>query len=224
MELIRICPTEGCCKEIHYSRKDSYKNAINKNTICAKCNRKKRGAIYSKSLDDSIISKVLSIYYDKTKTLTVIANECDIAFETLNKIVKENKLPQLEREGKTIDRVDSYKKCFKTRYGIEYEEFLKTKSIFDNYKTKVKYYTGKTVKKFANYIIDLDKVSRGENGYHIDHMVSIKDCFLNNIDPKIAADEINLRAIPRNENLSKGPKSLFTPEILLNNVIERNNH
>ena len=224
MELIRICPNENCLRKIHYNRKDSYNNAINKKTICAKCTRAKRGAIYTKSFDGEIIDRVLNIYYDKTKVLTTIADECGIAFETLNKIIKTNNLPQLERESKVINRENSYKKMFKTKYGIEYDDFLKNKPIFDKYKSKVKYYTNKTIKKFAKYIDGVDKVGRGVNDYHIDHIVSIKECFLNNIDPIIVADEINLRAIPRFENLSKGAKSLYTPEILLNNVTERNNN
>jgi hypothetical protein len=224
MKYIRICPTNGCGNEISYNRKDSYKNAINKNCVCPKCNRAKRGAIYYKFLDDSIVKSVLSIYYDKNKTLTIIADECNISFETLNKIIKSNKLPPIKRENKIIDRAESYRKMFKSRYGIEYDEYLKTKPIFDKYKTKVKYYTGKTVKKFGKYIDNLDKVGKGENAYHIDHIVSIKECFINNVDPKIAADSINLRAIPWYENLSKGTDSLFTAEILVSNVTERNKY
>lgn len=224
MKYIRICPTIDCGKEISYSRKDSYKNAENKNCICAKCNRTNRGSIYTKFLDDSIINLVLSIYYDKKKTLTIIADECNISFETLKKIIKLKNLPQLDREGKIIDRNESYNKMFKSKYGIEYEEYLKTKPLFDKYKTKVKYHTSKTVKKFAKYIDYLDKVGKGDNDYHVDHIVSIKECFINNIDPVIASDSTNLRAIPRKENLSKGANSLFTAEILLTNVTERNNN
>ena len=224
MKYIRICPTNGCGNEISYSRKDSYKNAEGKNCICAKCNRAKRGAVYSKFLDDSVINLVLSVYYDKKKTLTMIANECNISFETLNKIVKLKNLPQLDREGKTIDRGESYKKMFKSKFGIEYEEYLKTKPLFDKYKTKVKYHTSETVKKFAKYIDGLDKVGKGEDDYHVDHIVLIKECFINNIDPLIASDSTNLRAIPRKQNLSKGANSLFTAEILLANVTERTNN
>lgn len=224
MKYVRICPTIGCGKEISYSRKDSYKNAENKKCICAKCNRAKRGSIYSKFLDDSVINLVLSIYYDKKKTLTMIADECQISFETLNKIIKLKNLQQLDREGKAIDRDKSYKKMFKSKFGVDYEEYLKTKPLFDKYKTKVKYYTSKTVKNFGKYIDDLDKVGKGENDYHVDHIVSIKECFINNIDPVIASDSTNLRAIPRKENLSKGANSLFTAEILLANVTERNNN
>jgi phage terminase large subunit len=75
MKYIRICPTNGCGNEISYSRKDSYKNAEGKNCICAKCNRAKRGAVYSKFLDDSVINLVLSVYYDKKKTLTSVIAE-----------------------------------------------------------------------------------------------------------------------------------------------------
>jgi hypothetical protein len=224
MEFKRNCPNEGCSREITYNRKDSYKNAINKNTICAKCNRLKRGSVYNKFLNDKIVNKILNIYYDKTKILTEIAIECEISFETLNKIIKLENLPQIKRDSKVIDREASYRKIFKTKYGIDYDEFIKDKPIFDRYKNKVKYLTTKTVKKFHKYIFNIDKIGKGENDYHIDHIVSIKDCFLNNIDPSIASDIINLRAIPRNENLSKGSNSIFTAEILLHNVNERNNN
>jgi DNA-binding Lrp family transcriptional regulator len=224
MEYIRICPITGCGNEISYNRKDVYKNAINKNTICTKCCRAKRGSIYSKSLDEKIINLVKSKYYDVNKTLNMIADECNISFETLKKIIKNKNLPKIKRIGKIINRVDSYQKMFKTKFGIDYDEFLKNKNDFDRYKGRVKYYTNKTVKKFSKNIKNLNKVGRGEFDYHIDHIASIKECYLANIEPEIVADIINLRAIPSKENLSKGFNSIFSPEILLLNVNERKNN
>jgi hypothetical protein len=220
----RICPTIGCNRVISYKRKDVYKFAIKKNTLCSKCAKKIRKSVYNKYLDKSIINKILSIYYDKEKTLKIIANECGIKFDTLSKIIKLKNLPKIKRIGKIIDRGESYQKMFKTKFGLSYDEYLLTKPEFYRYKGRVKYYTNKTIKKFKNYIPNLDKVGKGPNDYHIDHMVSIKDCYIANIEPYIVADIINLRSIPRNDNLSKGPKSLFSTEILSNNVTERNNN
>jgi hypothetical protein len=220
----RKCPTDGCGENITYTRKDSYKSTTNKNTLCMKCNRKKRGGVNIKYLNEGIISKVLSIYYDKTKTLKTIAIECGIKYDTLNKIIKLKNLPIIKRDHKYIDRNKSMVKMFKTKYGIEYDEYLKTKSEFYKYKSRVKYYTKKTIKQCSTQIENLDKVGKGLNDYHIDHIVSIKDCFMVNLDVKIVADIINLRAIPSFENLSKGSSSLFSPQMLLINVTERINN
>jgi len=43
--------------------------------------------------------------------------------------------------------------------------------------------------------------------YHIDHIYSISDGFINNIEPKIIASIHNLRVISKNQNLKKGKNS-----------------
>jgi hypothetical protein len=214
------CPNIDCGNTIGYSRKDSYKSSLKKNSECLKCVRKKRGSISDKFKCNKTFKKVLYLYYDLDKTLIDIAKEVELSFETLNKMLKYRNLPKLNRNIKKHDRFESYKKTFKSRYGIPYDEYLKTKSDFYRYKGRVKYYTQKTIKEWGVFIGDLTKVGRGKGFHHVDHIVSIKDCFDYNVDPKIVADIINLRVIPEEENLSKNSNSIFSPEILVKNVNE----
>lgn len=218
------CPNINCSNIIGYSRKDSYKNSLKKNSECLKCVRKKRGGISEKFKSDKLFNNVLYIYYDLDKTLIEIAKEVGISFETLNKMLKYRNLPKLKRNKKEFNRFKSYKKTFKSRYGISYDEYLKTKSEFYKYKSRVKYYTQKTIKEWGVFIGDLNKVGRGKGFHHVDHIVSIKDCFDYGVDPKIVSDIINLRVIPEEENLSKNSNSLFSPEILVKNVNESKKH
>jgi hypothetical protein len=192
----RECPNEDCNNVIGYTRKDSYDNSIKKSSKCMKCIRKERGAN--------------------------IAKEVNLSFETLNKMIKYRNLPKLKRNKKEFNRFDSYRKTFKTRYGITYDEYLKTKDDFYKYKGRVKYYTKKTTKEWGVFIGDLNKVGKGKRAHHVDHIASIKDCFDYGVDPKIVSDIINLRVILGDDNLSKGSNSIFTPEILVKNVIESN--
>lgn len=220
----RDCPSDGCDNIIGYSRKDSFKNAKNKNTICQECTRKKRGEIYNKYRDLDLHKKYLTIYYNKNKTVKEITKELGISFTTFKKIREYLNLPKIKRKKKEFDRRAAYKKAFKTRTGVDYNEFLKTLPDFKKYKGRVKYYTNKTIKTWGVLIGDLNKVGTGDDAHHVDHIVSIKDCFLSSIEPDIVADLINLRVIPKKENLSKGSNSLFSPEMLKFNVTEARNN
>jgi hypothetical protein len=51
--------------------------------------------------------------------------------------------------------------------------------------------------------------------FHIDHIYSISDGFINNIDYRIIASHHNLRVITKDENLKKGSKSDITSDELL---------
>jgi hypothetical protein len=220
----RICPNKGCGIIIHYNSKDSYRLANKNESFCMKCAQKLSKNKNPRYLNTDINNNVLNIYYDKSKTLKKIAVECNISFTTLLKIIKNNNLPMLKRQVKHIDRNESFLKMFKTKYGIEYKDYLETKSEFEKYRARVKYYTNKTLKTYSNFFTDLDKIGKSDTSYHVDHIVSVKECFLNKVEPIITADFINLRIIPRYENLSKGSKSLFSCEILVKNVNERNNN
>lgn len=53
--------------------------------------------------------------------------------------------------------------------------------------------------------------------YHIDHIFSISDGYLNNVNPDVVASICNLRVITSQENLKKGKKS----EISLSELMEK---
>ena len=219
---LRTCP--NCNNIINYKRKDVLKQAIKNNTVCSKCAKKMRPTPNLKYLNEQIINQVLEIYFDEKKTLKQIASECNIKFDTLQKIISLKNLPKIKRVIKDFNRNLSYKKMFKTKFGLEYDEYLEKRPEYLRYKGRVKYYTNKTIKKWGVLIGDISKVKKGKNGYHVDHIVSIKDCYLANIEPYIVADIINLRVIKSSENLSKGANSLFSPDILKTNVLECENN
>ena len=56
------------------------------------------------------------------------------------------------------------------------------------------------------------------NGVSRDHMYSVKDGFLNNVDPKIIAHPANCRLIRQGENASKKNKSCITLTELLERI------
>lgn len=60
-----------------------------------------------------------------------------------------------------------------------------------------------------------DNHCRNENAYHLDHIVSVLDCYRFNIPPQIAGNIVNLRFIHWKENLSKFSKSDMTVQLLL---------
>ena len=56
------------------------------------------------------------------------------------------------------------------------------------------------------------------NGVSRDHMYSVKEGFLNKVDPKILAHPANCRLIRHNDNVSKGSSSTITLEQLLERI------
>ena len=70
---------------------------------------------------------------------------------------------------------------------------------------------------------DLSKLEnfekRGRAGitgaFHLDHIYSIKEGFLNNVNPEVIASLVNLRFIPFEENISKKEKCDMDLETLL---------
>ena len=59
----------------------------------------------------------------------------------------------------------------------------------------------------------------GQGGYHVDHILSIKYCFNNNIPAEVCGDYSNLRTMEASANISKSTKLVIdTPPELLNHI------
>jgi hypothetical protein len=86
---------------------------------------------------------------------------------------------------------------------------------FKIYNKKVRYLTrfnfNKNLEKIENSKLKLNDSKK----FHIDHIYSISDGFINNIDYRIIASHHNLRVITKDENLKKGSKSDITSDELL---------
>jgi hypothetical protein len=86
-------------------------------------------------------------------------------------------------------------------YDYYYNEYL---PAFESYRRKV---WAVTKKQPLETLENFDKRGRGNNGYHVDHIVSISDGFKNNIEPEVIGHIKNLRMLLGRENISKGPRS-----------------
>lgn len=85
---------------------------------------------------------------------------------------------------------------------------------FKKYRHKVERLTNKTVLFYKDFIHDLNK--RGKE-YHLDHRYSIKQGFIEDIDPEIIASFINLEIISAETNCSKRADCSISKEYLLLN-------
>jgi len=93
------------------------------------------------------------------------------------------------------DRIDRYRNTIGSICDIE---------SFICYKKECYRISNINIKLYGNLINDIEK--RGYE-YHLDHIYSVKDGFVNNVDPSIIGHYLNLRIISRIENLSKGSRS-----------------
>ena len=101
--------------------------------------------------------------------------------------------------------------CYYESIRIPFEKIEK----FEKYSQKVRSLTRFVFNK-NKPLIDIDGLKTSyPSDYHIDHIYSISDGFLNNVDPKIISSVNNLRVISKDRNLKKGRKSDLTLDILL---------
>lgn len=98
---------------------------------------------------------------------------------------------------------------------------LMTKNGYKRYRQLVHMMTRQTYKDYKHVInpSDFKRTTKGTNGYHLDHIISIKYCFLHNIPLEICSDYRNLRLLPWQQNIKKKTKpsarfpSIFYPYI-----------
>jgi hypothetical protein len=86
---------------------------------------------------------------------------------------------------------------------------------FEKYSKKVRYLTRSNFLKYKKFIHQSIFKEVDSSNYHIDHIYSISDGFLNKVKPEIISSFINLRVISKKENLTKGRKSEISLEKLM---------
>ncbi len=129
------------------------------------------------------------------------------------------------------------KKTLIEKYGSEnYNNPDKTKStrisngtqiddtLINNFKDYKKVAMNRTITIYSNNkkIINANNLKRAKKEYHIDHIYSIKQGFLNNIPLEIITHPCNLQMIHYKENLIKQDSCWITLESLLLNIINSN--
>lgn len=88
-----------------------------------------------------------------------------------------------------------------------HEESLKYKEPLDAYTKRVRVLTEATYREHKDLINPLNypRLRAGqEDGYHLDHIRSISECFHNNVPPEECAHYTNLQMLPWADNISKG--------------------
>lgn len=58
----------------------------------------------------------------------------------------------------------------------------------------------------------------GQQTYHVDHKLSLVDCYYADLSVEVASHPANLRVIPASENVSKGKYSIITVEELYKQI------
>jgi hypothetical protein len=152
----------------------------------------------------------------------------EIDSETGLTIIETSKLKRettyLERYGfKHYFQTDEFKEKYKNKmlekYG--YENYFQTdiflnsigkkrienKSDFQKYSNKIRFLTEKTFN--SNFDIICHLFFRGKE-YHLDHIYSIYDGFINSVDPLIMSSIVNLQLLPKKTNLEKSSNSWQT--------------
>lgn len=90
-----------------------------------------------------------------------------------------------------------------------HEETYHLKSGFDAYKQKVYKLTRESYKKFMEEINphNYQRVLSGGNGYHLDHIISVRNSFDLGVPPEVCADYRNLRMVEWKNNNQKWKRS-----------------
>ena len=101
--------------------------------------------------------------------------------------------------------------------GVSYDEYLKNLPKFKKYKRRV---LSTTNKQPINKLMNFEKrgVSGCDGAYHLDHKYSILMGFINNINPDIIGNILNLEFIPWEENLKKRTNCSITEKELKNMI------
>lgn len=110
------------------------------------------------------------------------------------------------------------RKQIESQTGMDYDYYYNEHlPAFLSYRRKV---WAITKKQPLETLDNFSKRGRGNHGYHVDHIVSIRDGFRNNIEPEIIGSIHNLRMMLGRDNIMKGPRSDMSVNELLNKMEE----
>lgn len=114
---------------------------------------------------------------------------------------KYNKPPCTSCGGK--ERIAKAMKVYKQTHGRTYDE-----QLFEDYSARVRAESEVTYRKYES-IINPDGEVRGRNvgSWHLDHKMSIRDCFLHSIPVELAGSILNLTMLETLDNLKKSATS-----------------
>lgn len=193
------------------------------------CSRSCANSYSAKHVDHKNISVGVKRYYQE-HSMTLTQKEvrkckwCDSEFETTNKRDAQCCSPSCAAKYREFILFQSKIKCAKTEYE-QLKLFLKKYRQACSFTFSIKLFPDEfdfsLIEQYGWYAAK----NRGNNlnGVSRDHMFSVKDGFINYIDPIFLAHPANCRLIRHNENISKLDKSLFSKTELLSRIIEWDN-
>lgn len=114
------------------------------------------------------------------------------------------------------------KKIFPKKCGSCFQKLMRNTELpnLKLYKQIIYNLSNKNYRKYE-HLINIDVVNRGRNEYHLDHIYTISDGFINNIPPFIMSSIVNLQLITESQNLSKGSSSDITKEELFKRFYDK---
>jgi hypothetical protein len=182
---------------------------------CPKCTRKFRYYEIRKTNLDKLRQRFI---FDQDIDLGQINN--NTMLKVINKKCNHQSVIKL---GNLLNRNVECPVCNtdrKRQLYIEYnekrsKESLSAKKDFAKYKQLVYKITRQTYRKHKNIINpnNLPRARAGQDGYHLDHIVSLKYAYSLNIPAEITAHYENLRLIPWKQNVVKNRKPIHNQSV-----------
>ncbi len=220
VQICRVCQTTGS-NNPRYGDNRTWDELYDKET-----SKKLRKNLSDRSIGDNNPSKKDYVKIKKGQKIInfeSVKEEFDKINYKLNSIIGDNKFSSI---CVTCDNDHEFT--------IKYVNFNKNKCLcrycyydsiripFEQIKEFEKY--SRVVRSLTRGVFNRNKKIIDPNGlkevdskkYHIDHIYSISDGFMNDVNPKIISSVYNLRVISQDDNLSKGKNSEITLEKLLN--------
>ena len=143
-----------------------------------------------------------------------------------SKQMKEHR-PFFDYSGAAVKRKETIKRLYGEHYNSGWtERAIQTRidngtmvpiEILDEYREYRKKVELITKKQPIHLLENFEKrgiFGKDEDAHHIDHIVSIYECFMNDVDPEIAGSIHNLQCIPARDNIVKGNDSWMSVEEL----------
>lgn len=180
---------------------------------CPKCTQKERYQEYTEKAIKRLKDMgyiLLTDFKGKNKPITVINSKCSCGRSWTTQ-------PERIFTGRSFCRPcndDRKRKFFQDLNEERFRISLIGKEGYDQYQSEVRVLTERTYRENEEYINPNGHrrgLSGTEDAYHLDHIISIKYCFSNNIPVEVCAHRDNLQIIPWKSNAVKWkrPSNMF---------------
>lgn len=193
------------------------KNTASRAEICLACQK-----IVKKENDTKIEMNLLTSWgyeliagpqYDKFNHRTYIINtpccfnNYEVVFNNLRKQISNAKAKSLDVPCGFCGPKKRFSKALEKyieKYGINYDL-----EVMKDYRRKVRGLSEVTYKNNKHIINPLNLPRGLTEGYHLDHIIPIIECFKRGWTPEEAAEISNLQMLTAEDNLTKGSSLLF---------------